>query len=588
MKAQRLSAPGLAASDVSSYTISPDGEWLVYTHDPVTDGAHELYSVRRSGGAPVRLSAPLPAGVEVYSVTITPDSRRVIYLVAQESAGVLELWSVPIEGPGAASVKLHPAPVAGGDVFTFVITPDGSRVVMMADLETNDRYELWSAPIAGPAGAAVKISPPISGDGGVSFPRISPDSSRVVFGADQTGTFVYELWSAPIDGPQGAALRISPAPVSGGDIDANFIVFSPDSSRVVFVGDLVSDNVSELWSAPLAGPAAAAVKLHPTPVAGGDIMTNSTLHVAISADGQRVVYYGDLATDEQFELWSSPILGPAAAAVKLNLLLCLSCDVAATFGAFAFQLSADGSRALFVADRTSPGSQELWSVPTAGPAVAGTRLSPDYAGFTAISQGGWSLSEDGALVQFQGVFSSSSFRDLWSAEVGGGEGNAVALADSAAPDDLPGYAIFSPDAATVIFTGDLVGTDEIWLFSRPSDGSGSRVALTPFAVAGSNNVSLFDTLSDGSVIYRADGEFDERFELFRVPITGGTSVKVSGSLPAFSDADYFAMTPDRHGAYYLADGTIDDALELWITDSLIFGADFDEEEDASEWSSTLP
>ncbi|MEO7793833.1 MAG: hypothetical protein ABIV06_03605, partial [Thermoanaerobaculia bacterium] len=356
-----------------------------------------------------------------------------------------------------------------------------------------------------------------------------------------------------------------------------------------FVGDLIADDVFELWSAPIAGPAAAAIRLHPAPTPNGDISTNSDSFLTISSDGEHVVYYGDLATDEQFELWSSPILGPAGAAVKLNLLLCSSCDVAAAFGALAFRVTSDGSRVVFVADRTTPGSQELWSVPIAGPAVAGTRLSPDYAGSTGISQRFWSLSGDGTRVQFQGVFSASNFRDLWSAEVGGSEGNAVALADSAALDDLPGYGpLFSPDGATVLFDGDLVGTDENWLWSRPSDGSGSRVALTPFAIAGSNNVSYFDFLSDGSAIYRADGELDERFELFRVPITGGASVKVSAGLPPGGDVDYFAMTPDRHGAIYFADGTLDTATELWITDSLVFAADFEEEEDTSEWSLTAP
>lgn len=589
MKAQRLSAPGLGASDVVNFTVSPDSEWIVYLHDPVTDGALELYAVRRTGGPPVRLSAPLPAGVEVGFFFISPDSRRVVYRAAQESAGVEELWSVPIEGPGAASVKLNPTPVTGGDVFIYAISPDSSRVVMMADLQTDARYELWSVPIAGPAGAAVKISPPISAGSGVGIPRISPDSSRVVFNADLNGTFVYELWSAPIDGPQGAALRISPAPVTEGDVDGNLTRFSPDGSRVVFLGDLVTDNVSELWSVPVAGPATAAVRLNPTPTPGGGISTNSDTFVAISPDGQTVVYYGDLATNEQFELWSSPILGPAAAAVKLNLLLCPSCDVVAAFGVIAFRIAPDGSRVVFIADRTTPGSQELWSVPIGGPAVAGTRVSPDYAGFTEISQRGYSFSDDGTRVQFQGVFSAANFHDLWSAEAGGPEGNAVALADSAAVDDLPGYSpLFSPDGATVLFDGDLVGTDENWLWSRPSDGSGSRVALTPFAVAGSNNVSQFAFLSDGSAIYRADGELDERFELFRVPITGGTSVKVSAALPPAGDVDFLVLTPDLHGAIYFADGTIDGATELWITDSLIFAADFDEEANSSEWSSTVP
>ena len=125
------------------FQISPDGRYAVYLADQDTDGVLELYSVLLGGGSPVRLNPPLPFGRNVTSFRISPDSSRVVYLTDQQTDNVIELYSVPLGGPAAAGIKLNGALVAGGNVGIFQISPDSSRVVYRADQDTDEVFELY-------------------------------------------------------------------------------------------------------------------------------------------------------------------------------------------------------------------------------------------------------------------------------------------------------------------------------------------------------------------------------------------------------------------------------------------------------------
>ena len=105
--------------------------------------------------------------------------------------------------------------MANGDVSTFFsISPDSSRVVYPADQATNDLIELFSVPLAGPAAEIVRLNPTLVANGDVlANPVISPDSSRVAYIADQLSDERYFPYSVPIDGSS-AAVTLYPDPRS--------------------------------------------------------------------------------------------------------------------------------------------------------------------------------------------------------------------------------------------------------------------------------------------------------------------------------------------------------------------------------------
>jgi Tol biopolymer transport system component len=105
--------------------------------------------------------------------------------------GVLELYSVPLGG--GSPVKLNGPLVSGGDVGAALISPDSSRIVYLADQEADEVDELYSVPLSG--GSPVKLNNPLVSGGDVFDDySISSDNSRVVYRADQETDGVSELY----------------------------------------------------------------------------------------------------------------------------------------------------------------------------------------------------------------------------------------------------------------------------------------------------------------------------------------------------------------------------------------------------------
>jgi len=61
----------------------------------------------------------------------------------QQTDTVFELYSVPITGPATEGVKLNGPLVLNGNVKTFRISPDSGRVLYIADQDIDNTYELY-------------------------------------------------------------------------------------------------------------------------------------------------------------------------------------------------------------------------------------------------------------------------------------------------------------------------------------------------------------------------------------------------------------------------------------------------------------
>ena len=194
--------------------------------------------------AAIKLNPSLVAGGAVLDAQLTPDGSRVVYLADQEINGVAELYSVSVNG--GVATKLNEPLVPGGAVKGFSITPNGSRVVFLADQDVNDVVEIYSVPIAG--GTVTRLNdPPISHVGGnVTSFLLTPDGSRVVYLADQDTADHFELFGVPVAG--GATTHEAEGPTSSWAARCSHSRSRPDGTRVVFRGDLETNELIELYS----------------------------------------------------------------------------------------------------------------------------------------------------------------------------------------------------------------------------------------------------------------------------------------------------------------------------------------------------
>ena len=125
---------------------------------------------------------------------------------------------------------------------------------------------------------------------------------------------------------------------------------------------------------------------------------------------------------------------------------------------------------------------------------------------------------------------------------------------------------FSLDGSRVLYLAaqDLPGVIE--LYSTPIDGSLGPVKLNAPLVFNRDVRHFQVTLDSSSVVYTADQDTAGRVELYTVPIDGGqTPMKLSGPLVSGGNVspNYFVISPDSARVVYHADQEFDGVFELF-------------------------
>jgi Tol biopolymer transport system component len=340
-----------------------------------------------------------------------------------------------------------------------MISPDSSRVVYLADQERDTVIEVYSVPLLGPAEAGVKLNRGLVDGGSVKFfppdaVQISTDSSRVVYLADQERDTVIELYSVPLSGPAGLGVKLNGLLMGGGNVMAFRI--SPECSRVVYRADQDSNNVYELYSTPLVGPANEGIKLSKLLTVDGDV-----IDFDVSPDSRWVVYRAYQDHNELFELHRVPLMGPTTLGVKIGPLLVGGVVKPAPFDAV--KITPDSSRVVYIAYQPINGQDELYSVPISGPAGLGVKLN-----------GG--LAAGGDVTPF----------------------------------------LISPDSRRVVYRANQQAINVFELYSTPTEGPASAGIKLNGPLTANGSVKDFFGISpdSGRVLYIADQDTDEMSELY--------------------------------------------------------------------------
>lgn len=408
--AAKLNEPfpeGPILGDVESFQATHDGEFVVYTADQEVDGFRELYAASTTSvRPPVRLSAPFTDDADVHSdVTLLPRAGRVVaeYRTKDDSAVPFSsrLLGCPLVGNGPARlldespridrtsdifhgllaapdesfvvyVKLTPegselrrvdvngnqppGTLLGLSILQFVtaaaLTPDGRAVVVRANLEALDSFQLYRVELDLSAPPR-RLHAPLTSGRDIDAFALSADGSRVVFSTRLERAWT-DLYSVPVDGST-APIRLN-APLSNGSSVGGFQVAPESTNLVYFAGGDV------FYSVPSDGSAAARLLID---LPNGALMPDYQL----SPDGELLVYRLEDAGLDLVELFAVRTAGGPA--VKLNGPMVTGGEVTA------FALSPDRRRIVYLADErenerfelfratlASPG-QPLWPAPPA-------------------------------------------------------------------------------------------------------------------------------------------------------------------------------------------------------------------------------
>lgn len=356
---------------VTAFALDPTGATAVYIADQEVAGRYELYRTPVAGlAAATKLSAGLPletgdAGVR--SFQITPDGTKVVFLAdAFHGGGNDDIFSVPIDG-SAAPVRLNVG--TESPVTAFGIAPNSTTALFFAVDATyaSGRVELFAATV-GTAASRRQLSDVGTGivGGNVVFALASPNSARVVYASDSVVDSRFQ-WSSV---PANAAAPGQDVQLSAALGSVSRVAINPASTIVAYTADENTLGVYDVYSTPIAG--GARTRLTPAMVGAG------ARSVEFSPDGARVGYLADQNTVDVVEVYRAQP-GVAASGTRLNT------PMAGTQRADTLNFSPDGAVVLYEADQNAAGTFELYAVPANGGAVTTLHglVPPADAGFFA-------------------------------------------------------------------------------------------------------------------------------------------------------------------------------------------------------------
>ena len=606
-----ITALGNDVADVAHFELSvdevqltPDGERVVYLADDDYDNVRELYSAPTAGDAPpVKLHADLapPAGsvADVVSFAITPDSSQVVFCLGQLNSRRAELWVAPVDGATPPyrlrSEAAHPDPEVG----QFLITPDGETVVFNAFSEADKVWELYSVPTdAGSPPVELSLGAVESGSTANNRPvdqwEISADNRWVVYSAVRDVETFSRLYSAEVGVAGSEVLLDGAAPIKTGPED---LAITPDSQYVVYRAaqftartDLISvqiDGSSQVRRISDAGGntvqgfglggvgATVAYKtgqggvfrLFTVNAGGGPPLQRATgnvpLDFALSHDATQLVYRfaAPFSDDILYSIGSGGgdrvELGSAQAITSFNI-------------------HPDGSHVTFLGDPDTDNVDELFTVPIGGGdpvRIHGPRGSPERDFDADIYHISPDTPPGSSLAVFVGEAEAGDGLRLFSAPARptapGGTATEISgnLAEGGGVIPEAGHIEISSDNSRIVFPSDRIRDGVIELFSATPSGGEPALLNAGYAPAGDVTAAWASPDSEW-LVYRADQDWDGRFDLYLVPTKRGSEpVRINAieRRTSFADAgEKVAFSPDSEKVFFLGPSAGSPFLKLFV------------------------
>ena len=188
-----------------------------------------------------------------YSALVAAASVPASSVAAVSAAGVSNATPSTALNRAMAAFTCSRSPVKSETTFNaigeFVLSTDEPFAVFDADV--GSWSELFRVALDG--GPEVSLSGDLVAGGGFEDFQLAPGSGRVVYVADQLVNERFELFSVASDG-SAAPVRLNGTLPANADVDQEFVIH-PDGSTVVALGELLANDVRELFRIPVDGSA---------------------------------------------------------------------------------------------------------------------------------------------------------------------------------------------------------------------------------------------------------------------------------------------------------------------------------------------
>lgn len=389
------SAAASNAIDVMANDVfwSPGSDQLVYLGDLDTSGVNELYRTRVTTPASPTVGSKIHATLTGTQdceddVKWAPDGSGVLFRCDLDAADVDALWFARFVG-AISTVSRVSSPGYGPDndvgLGDYAFNRAGTRVFYLADEQHDGAQELFVAAYAGGAFATPsRAIAALPADRTITAAKWNPAGTRLAFRADLDVDERYELYVVDVSGALPAApIRVSTMQPDG-DLDVSTtegyaFEWSPDGARIAYIADQTTEGVDQVYVARVTGAPPYVVE-RASPAATDPALDATNFH--FSPDGRRLAMRGDFGVEADYELYVARVDGAGSPTPqRVSAPLPAGADVNVGDGAFAFR--SDGLGLFFEADLRVNDDAEIWMVDLSGPQPT----NPIAVGSTPVADG---------------------------------------------------------------------------------------------------------------------------------------------------------------------------------------------------------
>lgn len=414
--------------------------------------------------------------------------------------------------------KLSGSMVAGGEVNSYEISPDGNYVIFSADKDIVGKMELYSVNLQ--TLEVVKLNENISDDYDISNILISPDSQWVVYSVNTSSSGRY-LRSVPIGGGKS---KIITHPFHSSSDYAKYFKITPDSAYVIFSSDYETDNFYELYKSPITG---VYIGIPPNPsvlpekLNSGLPADHFVADFDISPSGAFIIFQAQSGGYGR-SIWHVSINGGTNTKI--------STDVAG-FSIWDFLISHNNNRVVYRMRGYGNDDYRLYSVPASG----GTAVRLDKPSLPEGLIDQLRISNNSAYVVFTGSLDDASKLEIYSAPIAGPDTSMKKLngslvsggnIDCGLDNKYFDFAITS-DGATVVYCADYLVDGRFEIFKISTAGNSVVTRLSQVVTSGNGVYKFIISPDDSRVLYY--GRFDDAtyYKGYSLPISGGTPTQLA-------------------------------------------------------------
>lgn len=399
-----------------------------------------------------------------------------------------------------------------------IVGPPGPRFGLVVGRNTSNRGEIRAVDLCSPTPAAsAPLGTTMPGDIGVNVgtnsTAIAPTGNKAAYSAQQSGG-VSTVWVVDLDGPMATVAPVLPAFQTGNR--QAVVHWSPTGNHLAYRVDALVAGRSDLYVTDVSNPAAptAPIVVNPTPGASQDVLNA----IAWSPDGTKLAFVGDLVTDNVLELFVATIHTSSVSVRAVSGNLSSTQDVLATTPVWG-----PNSRYLHFGATIRPPRREMYFVDTNAAVPAPAPIASTAASFTTVL-GAPVVSPDGNRMVYIADQDQTNSFDMYAVNLG--NPNGATRLTMVPPNRRVVGAKFGPQSNRVLFATNTSPTSQGEMFIIDWAGTTMPVRVDAPAPSGggvSLSQQMYGFNGAGThVYYLADFTTRFRFQPFWVDVSGAT------------------------------------------------------------------